>query len=190
LSAPVQTFSRRVLIGGVGALSFFFAGCEKRLLPSEAKQADVPLRTLTATEAKTLEALGEILLPGSAAAGLAHYIDHQISGPPADSMLIVKYLGVSPPFADFYRRGLAGTDALARAAHGKSLAELDTAHGTTVVTSMAGGQPQAWTGPPAGLFYFTLRSDAIDVVYGTQRGFENLGVPYMAHIAPPSRWGE
>ena len=68
--------------------------------------------------------------------------------------------------------------------------ELDTAHGTTVVTSMAGGQPQAWTGPPAGLFYFTLRSDAIDVVYGTQRGFENLGVPYMAHIAPPSRWGE
>jgi len=35
-----------------------------------------------------------------------------------------------------------------------------------------------------------VRNDAVDVVYGTQSGFEQLGVPYMAHIAPPSRWGE
>ena len=34
------------------------------------------------------------------------------------------------------------------------------------------------------------RPDAIDVVYGTKAGFEQLGVPYMAHIEPPSRWGE
>jgi hypothetical protein len=192
-SAHPPGFTRRAFIGravgGIGALSFLVAGCEKKLAPSEAKQAGVPLRTLTAAEAGTLEALGEILLPGSAAAGLVHYIDHQVSGPPGDSMLIVKYLGVNPPYADFYRGGLAGIEAVARAAHDRSLAELDATQGAALVGSIAGGQPHGWTGPPAGLVYFTLRSDAIDVLYGTQRGFETLGVPYMPHILPPSPWG-
>jgi hypothetical protein len=26
------------------------------------------------------------------------------------------------------------------------------------------------------------------VVYGTMEGYESLGVPYMAHIAPDKRW--
>ena len=39
-------------------------------------------------------------------------------------------------------------------------------------------------------FYFVLRNDAVDVVYGTKDGIESLGIPYMAHIEPPSRWGE
>jgi len=46
-----------------------------------------------------------------------------------------------------------------------------------------------WDGPPAGFIYFVLRSDAIDVLYGTPEGFERLGVPYMAHIQPPAGWG-
>jgi hypothetical protein len=33
-----------------------------------------------------------------------------------------------------------------------------------------------------------LRNDALDVVYGTRRGFASLGVPYMAHILPPTSW--
>jgi hypothetical protein len=33
-----------------------------------------------------------------------------------------------------------------------------------------------------------VRSDAVDVVYGTPAGFEALGVPYMEHIMPPRRW--
>ena len=45
-----------------------------------------------------------------------------------------------------------------------------------------------WQGPPAGLVYFVLRSDAVDVVYGTMEGYESLGVPYLAHIAPDKRW--
>jgi hypothetical protein len=192
-SSPPSPLTRRAFVGGavggIGLLTFIVAGCEKKLTPTEARRADVPLRTLTAAEAATLEALGEILLPGSAAAGLVHYIDHQISSFPGDSMLIVKYLGVNPPYVDFYRPGLAGVDAVARATHGKSLAELDANQGAAVVGSIAGGQVQDWTGPPAGLFYFTLRSDAIDVVYGTQRGFESLGVPYMPHIVPPTPWG-
>ena len=39
-------------------------------------------------------------------------------------------------------------------------------------------------------FYFVLRNDAVDVVYGTKAGVESLDIPYMAHVEPPSRWGE
>jgi hypothetical protein len=33
-----------------------------------------------------------------------------------------------------------------------------------------------------------LRSDAVDVVYGTVEGYEALGIPYQPHIAPLKRW--
>jgi hypothetical protein len=129
-------------------------------------------------------------VPGSASAGLAQYLDHQLSGDAADSMLMVKYLGVAAPFNEFYRGGLRATDAAARSLHGKALADLTAEQATALVAQMSGGHVDGWQGPPPGLFYFVLRSDAVDVLYGTQAGFELLGVPYMAHIAPPSRWGE
>jgi hypothetical protein len=160
------------------------------MTPAQARASDVPFRALDTGTVAVLDALGDVLLPGSAAAGLAHYIDHQLSGDPADSMLMIKYLGVPAPFDDFYRGGLHAIDALARAAYGKSFADLSKERGIGLVTKLAGGQIEGWQGPPPGLFYFVLRSDAVDVVYGTKAGFEQLGVPYMAHIEPPSRWGE
>jgi hypothetical protein len=105
-------------------------------------------------------------------------------------MLMIKYLGVPAPFADFYLGGLRAADALARAVHGKGFAGLTHEQATGLVSKMAAGQVEGWQGPPVGLFYFVLRSDSVDVVYGTQAGFEQLGVPYMAHIEPPTRWGE
>jgi hypothetical protein len=185
-----RSFMQRSAVGGVGLLTFMVAGCEKQLAPAEAKATGVPLRTLSAAEARTLESLGEILLPGSAAAGLTHYIDHQLSGPPPASMLIIKYLGVNPPFTPFYQSGLAGTEAAAQKGHGKSLKDLDAAAATAFVTAMSRGELADWAGPPPALFFFVLRSDAIDAVYGTQLGFEKLGVPYMPHIVPASRWDE
>jgi hypothetical protein len=178
-------------MSGIGLLTVVVAGCEKKLTPAQARVEQVPFRTLTEPEAKVLEALGETLLPKSAEAGIAHYIDHQLSGPPGDSMLMLKYLGVAPPFAEFYRTGLTGIESAAHAAYGKSLVDLDAHQGAALVSSLASGSPvKGWSGPPAGLFYFTLRSDAIDTVYGTRQGFAALDVPYMAHIVPPSRWGE
>ena len=47
---------------------------------------------------------------------------------------------------------------------------------------------QNWQGPSGSLVYLVLRSDAIDVVYGTVEGYEALGIPYMPHIAPVERW--
>jgi hypothetical protein len=184
-----REFIARGAVGGIGLLTFTLSGCEMKLTPAQAHSAKLPFRTLDAGGVKTLEALGETLLPGSAAAGLAEYLDHQLSGAQADSMLIIKYLGVSAPFTEFYGDGLRAADAVARTAYGKPFPDLSAGQANTLVTQMSAGKLGDWRGPPAALFYFALRSDAVDVVYGTEAGFEKLGVPYMAHIAPPSRWG-
>ena len=47
---------------------------------------------------------------------------------------------------------------------------------------------EGWQGRPGGFVYMVLRSDAVDVVYGTMEGYEALGIPYQAHIAPEKRW--
>jgi hypothetical protein len=156
-----------------GAL-FAFAGT-RLLTPAAARAAGHPYRVFNADQVRTLETLGEALVPGSKKAGLAHFIDIQLSGPAADCLLMIKYLGVNPPFTPFYMSGLA---AAARHPHMPSL-----------LAAMAKGDIPEWSGPPSPLFYFVLRNDAIDVVYGTVKGYESLGVPYMAHIPPPSGWG-
>src|SRR5438132_11878291 len=86
-----STSSRRDFVsgaaaGGVCLLTFTLSGCEAKLTPAQARAAKVPLQTLTLSDASTMDCLGEILLPGSAAAGLAQYLDHQLSGDPAHSM--------------------------------------------------------------------------------------------------------
>jgi hypothetical protein len=177
-------------VGGVCLLTFTLSGCEARLTPGQARAAKVPLHTLTTSDVSTVDALGETLLPGSAAAGLAQYLDHQLSGDPAHSMLMIKYLGVPGPFDVFYRGGLRATETAARALFGKAVADLNPQQAGALVTQMSAGHVDGWQGPPSALFYFVLRNDAVDVMYGTQRGFELLGVPYMPHIAPPNRWGE
>jgi Gluconate 2-dehydrogenase subunit 3 len=177
-------------MGGACLLTFTLSGCETQLTPAQARGAKVPLRALDPADVGTLEALGETLLPGSSAAGLAHYIDHQLSGPPADSLLMIKYLGVAAPFDEFYRGGLRATESAAQALHERHFFELSPPQATALVAQMSAARLQGWQGPPQGLFYFVIRNDAVDVMYGTQAGFELLGVPYMAHIAPPSRWGE
>ena len=47
---------------------------------------------------------------------------------------------------------------------------------------------EGWQGPAGSFVYLLLRSDAVDVVYGTMEGYAALGIPYMPHIAPTKRW--
>ena len=184
--------TRRDLIqaGGIGLLSFYVGGCEREMTPRAAKQAGAELRVLTAAESGLVTRLGEVLLPGSGDAGLAHYLDHQLAAAPAEQMLMIKYLGVNPPFLPFYRTGLSALEAAAQQAAAQSFAEMQDADANALVGEIAAGSIADWQGPPAAFFYFVLRNDACDVLYGTQEGFEQLGVPYMAHVEPPSRWGE
>ena len=69
-------------------------------------------------------------------------------------------------------------------AFAQSIAEEQAA----LLRDLAQRTPPDWDGPPAPLFYFVTRNDAVDVYYGTLEGFARLQVPYMAHILPPERW--
>lgn len=184
--------SRRTFIrnSGIGLLGFYVAGCRQELTPGEARAQDLPFNVLNPTEVRTLEAFADTLLPGSATAGIAHFIDHQLQAPARDQLLIIKYLDVEPPFTAFYAEALAALNATAQAQFGKSFADLGDELRIELTGQIALKSPPGWSGPPAPFFYFVLRNDVVDVVYGTAQGIESLGLPYMAHIEPPSRWGE
>src|SRR5258707_10195974 len=106
---------RRALLRGAaaGALAFTVGGAELLLTPRAARAQGVPLRTLSAAQAETLDALGETLVPGARQAGMSHFIDQQISILPEEALLEARILNVRPPYANFYRAALG---ALAKAA--------------------------------------------------------------------------
>lgn len=174
--------------GSLGLLAFTVGGVELLLSPRDARARDLPFQVLSASEVLALNTLGEVLLPGAAAAGLAHYIDHQLAVPAAESLLIIRYLDMPPPYSPFYRGALLAADNASRAAHGVPLSELTGDQRQDFVAAMARGEVSGWQGSPAGLVYFVLRNDAVDVVYGTQDGFAKLGFPYQPHIIPPTAW--
>lgn len=189
--------NRRMIIVGtaaggaalaLGMIPVLIDGRTEHVSPGEARHRDVPLRTLTLDDAAILDRLGEALLPGAAEAGFVHYIDHHVSVPAAESFLIARYLDVPPPYADFYRSGLAALDAHSVAAHKQRFTDLSLATARGLVASLMAAPLSNWRGPPAPLFYFVTRADALDVMYGTMAGFEQLGVPYMAHIDPERPW--
>ena len=173
----------------LGALAFTVGGAQVLLTPREARAQGVPFRLLQANEAETIEALGETLVPGARAAGIAHFIDHQISVAPEEALLEARILNVRPPYANFYKAAITAVDRAATVqADLRRFAWLPAQAQRELVNLMRQNKLQGWEGPPPGFVYFVLRSDAIDVVYGTVEGYEALGIPYMAHIMPLKRW--
>lgn len=77
----------------------------------------------------------------------------------------MRYLDVLPPYGNFYREGLQG------------LERYPDVH--AVARNRAKVDP---------LFQYALRSDAIDVIYGTMTGFAALSAPYLPRH--PGRLGE
>src|SRR5712664_635367 len=172
----------------IGSLSFTVGGAQVLLTAREARAQGVPFRLLNADEAETIEALGETLVPSARAAGIAHFIDHQISVPPEDALLEARILNVRPPYANFYRAALGAIDKAAATQSDQRFAWLPAPAQREVVSLMRQGKRQGWQGPAQGFVYFVMRSDAVDVVYGTVEGYEALGIPYQPHIAPLKRW--
>jgi len=182
---------RRALLKGAtaGALAFTVGGAEVLLTPRAARAQGVPLRTLTAAQAATLDALGETLVPGARQAGISHFVDQQISLPAEEALLEARVLNVRPPYADFYRAILAAIDRSSGGTNGgRAFAELSEGEQRSLLENMRQNKAQGWQGPSAPFAYLVLRSDAVDVVYGTMDGYAGLGIPYMAHIPPATRW--
>jgi hypothetical protein len=186
----MEGIDRRVFMKGaaLGALAFSVGGAEVLLTAREARAQGVPLKVLTAEERAALEALGDTLLPGARDAGIAHYVDQQLSVEPGECLLVARVMGVMPPYADFYRAGLAGLDQACSKLHGVKFTALGADKRHEFVDRMRQKNPDGWSGPPSPFFYFITRSDAVDVYYGTVEGFEKLGIPYMPHIVPSRKW--
>lgn len=186
----MTAIERRAFVqgAGLGALAFTIGGAEVMLTPRQARAARVPLRILTAEQGAALEALGETLVPGARDAGIANFVDQQISIAPEDALLQARVLNIRPPFANFYRGALGAVDRASTKAKGRPFAALSPAEQHDLVALMRANKLDPWQGPPAPLVFSVLRNDAVDVVYATMEGYAALGVPYMAHIAPTKKW--
>jgi hypothetical protein len=187
----MHDIERRALIKGaaIGALAFTVGGAEVLLTPRAARAAGVALRTLTDAQAAALDALGETLVPGARQAGISHFVDQQISIPAEETLLEARILNVRPPYANFYRAALGAIDRASQGLNnGRPFAELSEAEQRNLVDSMRQNKVEGWQGPPGPFVYLVLRSDAVDVVYGTMDGYAALGIPYRPHIAPSKRW--
>lgn len=175
---------RQVLQAGV---ALTIGGALGLLSPQEARAKGEPLKVLTVLEGQTLEAFGDVLLPGAAVAGITHFVDSQLAS--ETPLLMLRYVDFPMPFQAFYQTGLAALEGLAKARYaGASFYDLTQPQQHALVLQIAQSVPEGWDGPPAQLFYFITRSDAVDVVYGTQEGFAKLDIPYMPHIAPERTW--
>ena len=186
----MEAIKRRVFLkgAGMGVLAFTVGGASVMMTPAAARAQGVPFRLLKAHEAETIEALGEALVPGAKQAGVAHFVDQQVSVPPGEALLEARQLNVKPPFINFYRAALAAVNKAAEARSGRPFAALSPDEQHVFIDAMRQNKIDGWQGPAGGFVYLVLRSDAVDVVYGTMEGYEALGVPYMPHIAPDRRW--
>jgi hypothetical protein len=186
----MANIGRRGFVKGatLGALAFTVGGAEVIMAPGEARARGVPFRLLDAHQGETLEALGETLVPSAREAGVAHFIDQQLSVPPHESLLQARIFNFRPPFAEFYRAVITTVDDASRKMFGRDFAQLPAADQRAFVDLMRQNKIEGWTGRPGATVYAVLRADAVDVVYGTMEGYEALGIPYMPHIPPEKRW--
>ena len=187
----MDDIERRGFIKGaaLGALAFTVEGAQVLLTPRAARAQAVPFRTLTAEQVEALEAVGETIVPTARQAGIAHFVDQQLSIPAEEALLEARILKLRPPYVNFYRAALGAVDrASAARSQGRRFAQLSEAEQRDFIDAMRQNRIEGWQGPAGGFVYTVLRNDAIDVVYGTMEGYAALGVPYMPHIAPTKRW--
>lgn len=169
---------RQLMARGTTAGLFMISGRWLWLSPAEAQAQGFTPQILSVDQASALATLADALVPGAQTAGIAPYIDAQLAKGD-DSLLIAKYLGVDVPNQTEFYRAIA--DNLLQSLSGGNEAG-------DIAQTMAGDAIEAWQGPPASYALFVLRCDALDVTYGHPNGFEQLGIPYMAHIAPVTPW--
>ena len=186
----MDPMERRVFLqgAGMGVLTFTVGGASVMMTPRAARAEGVPFRLLKSGEAAAIEALGEALVPGARQAGVAHFVDQQVSVPPGEALLEARQLNVRPPFISFYRAAISAVDKAAEARSGRRFAALGPDDQHAFIDAMRQNKIDGWQGPAGGFVYLVMRSDAVDVVYGTMDGYESMGVPYMPHIAPDRRW--
>lgn len=186
-----MTINRRHFHKRSGAilLTYLIGSRSVFLSPAEAREKNLPYQAISQKAGQLIDLLGEAIVPGSARSGLSHYIDHQLTASKTNSLLIIKYLGIQCSYQEFYRLSLNAFERSYPLFQKRNINHISSQAIKKYIAVMAQKNPPVWSKsgeviPPAPLFYFTLRSDAVDVTYGTMAGFDKLEIPYMAHIEP------
>jgi len=127
--------------GGAFTLAFLVGDGLLNLTPAEATARNIPFQSLNENQAALIDLLGEALVPGAKAAGLSHYIDHQLSAKEGDNLLILRYLRVNPPFNSFYSSSLRAVETVITQAYNKKPGNLSEAQMTDFITAMMQKNP-------------------------------------------------
>ena len=190
IGASINMSSRRTFIKQSGvALSYLLGGTHILMTPAVAREREIELQVFSKTEVLTLEALADAIVPGAQEAAICHFLDYHLAQDAQDCLLMIKYMGLAnQAFPEFYKAGIENARLHAFNRFGKSWAELNPTDSALLLDEMASDTVATWKGAPASFFLLVLRSDAADLVYGTEEGFAKIGVPYAAHIAPKSSW--
>jgi hypothetical protein len=180
---------RRQFISGAVSIAAV-AGSMGICTPSFGASGDgqgAPYQTLSQSQADTYAAWSDLLVNGAADAGVARFVDKAISNPYVECLAMSRFF-VNPPLSKFYLAGIAGIDLESQTRFSGVFITLERDQQLTIVDAAIRSSTQAWHEPDPNLFYLMSRSDAVDVVYGTQQGFSNLKIPYLPHIAPTQPW--
>ena len=148
---------------GVGVTTVTLIGASV-LSPREARARGKGFEKLSPQTGALLERFGEDLAPGAGEAGVAHYIDAQLAKPPADSLLMIRYLDIPPPHLPFYEAGMAALDGFARQRHGRGYARLNEEKRTALIREISFKTPEGWQGPQATVeFLRQMQSQSFDL---------------------------
>jgi hypothetical protein len=169
----------KALVVGGSSVAGFLSGI-RNTHPAEASAL------LSSRQRNLLQLVGERFVPGATRCGHVSFVTKMLAVPSEHCLLAIKYFDISPPYVDSYRAVLDSIDREAARGHGIQFSEAPDAVQDAILGQMLSNDVRNWKGPPAPLAYHFLRLDAVDVVYGTKPGFAALGIPYMAHIEPPS----
>ncbi len=169
--------SRRDLLKqmGTGFIAVTVSTAFGEMTPQEARAKRIAFRHFSDFEARTLEVFGDTLLPGSGQAGIAHFVDDQLGR--ENPMLLLKYLDYNGSYVEFYKMGLQSLNGFNAERFKKPFEEITEKQRVELVREISSKNPASWKGPPAPLFYFVVRNDAVDAFYGTPEGFEKLSYP-------------
>lgn len=183
-----DSMSRRRAIAGAGALgtvALVAGGVPIHAAPGSRLGASGSLRSLSLREVALFNGFCEAVVPGATAESVGCYLDYQLSLPPDECLLFARYLPIVPPFLHFYREGAVALEKAVRRGRGGAVTPPSEADWRLLARGMHGKSVAGWNGPPTELLYFALRNDALDVVYGTDKGLRKLGIPVMHHSPRP-----
>ncbi len=74
--------------------------------------------------------MGDTLVPGARSAGVAHFVDHQLTLPPDEVLLEARILNIRPPFVDFDWAAISAVDKASQVRHSLRFAQLDATSST------------------------------------------------------------